>query len=417
MFIHVTHDTSIDRAQTSDGGRSVVVIGGGIVGLCVALSLQERGFEVTIADRREAMPSPSWGNAGRLAVEAGEPLSSIATLRSLPGSLFSRGGPVSFPPSAIARWLPFGLRLLAASTTKKFDHGRTALSALVAQAVPAWRRRLSASGAPELLVEAGHYAVWEDADSVARGHAASQRNTGAVTPLELDAVEMARLRGLLRAPIADALKFTGSASIADPGELLSHLQHAFVSAGGHLEQRRLSVAQASQMAHRVVVAAGVESGELLAPLGHAVPMIAERGYHLQQPDPSWPQNMPPICFEDRTIVVTRFRAALRMTSFVEFTTRDAPPDARKWARLRQHAKELGLPFDDRATQWLGSRPTLPDYLPAIGRSRKHPNVFYAFGHQHLGLTLAAITGDLLAAVMSDTRPAIDVAPFDIDRFG
>ena len=413
----MTKDTSID-STTPDADRGVVVvIGGGIVGLCVALALQERGRLVTIADRRDATPPPSWGNAGRLAVEAGEPLSSLATLRSLPTSLFSRGGPVSFPPSAMARWLPFGLRLLAASTPKKFDHGTRALSALLAQAIPAWRRRLSGSGASDLLVEAGHYSIWEDAASSVRGRAAWQRHSGAATPRAMPASEMARLRELLRAPIADALKFSGTASIADPGELITRLRDTFAKAGGRALDRPLSVAQAAQMADCVVVAAGVESGELLAPLGHAVPMIAERGYHLQQPDPAWPQDVPPIYFEDRTIVVTRFRAALRMTSFVEFTTRDAPPDARKWARLRQHATELGLPFDDRATQWLGSRPTLPDYLPAIGRSRRQPGVFYAFGHQHLGLTLAAITGELLAALVSGEPPAIDLQPFDIGRFG
>jgi D-hydroxyproline dehydrogenase len=403
-------------APVDGASRSIVVIGGGIVGLCVALSLQERQYDVTIADRRDALPPPSWGNAGRLAVEAGEPLSSLATLRSLPKSLFSRGGPVSFPPSAIARWLPFGLRLLAASMPSKFSHGTQALSALLAQAIPAWRRRLSASEASDLLVEAGHYSIWEDPASCARGRAAWQRNSGVATPMEMPASEMARMRQLLRAPIADALKFSGSASIADPGQLMARLQDAFVKAGGRIEQRHLSVAEASRMAERVVVAAGVESGELLAPLGHAVPMIAERGYHLQQADPAWPQDIPPIYFEDRTIVVTRFRAALRMTSFVEFTRKDAPADARKWAKLRQHAKELGLPFDDRATQWLGSRPTLPDYLPAIGRSRRQPGVFYAFGHQHLGLTLAAITGELLAAVVCGEPTAIDAAPFDIDRF-
>ena len=93
--------------------------------------------------------------------------------------------------------------------------------------------------------------------------------------------------------------------------------------------------------------------------------------------------------------MTRFKNALRMTSFVEFTTVDAPPDARKWVRLRRHAAELGLPMDRKATEWMGSRPTLPDYLPAIGRSRRQGNLYYAFGHQHLGLTLGAVTGELV----------------------
>lgn len=106
-----------------------------------------------------------------------------------------------------------------------------------------------------------------------------------------------------------------------------------------------------------------------------------------------------------------------MTSFVEFTTEDAPADARKWTRLRQHAAELGLPMDHRATEWMGSRPTLPDYLPAIGRCRRQGNLYYAFGHQHLGLTLAAVTGELAAEMVTAGRTTADLDAFDLERFG
>jgi D-hydroxyproline dehydrogenase len=395
---------------------SVAVIGGGVVGMCVALSLQARGVRVTVADRADPTPPASWGNAGRIAVELGEPLASLATLRSLPRALFSRGGPVGFPPGAIAAWLPFGMRLLAASAPQRFRRGTAALSALLAEALPAWRDRLSAIGCPQLLVESGHYAVWEDRASSIRGRAAWQRDSGSATAMDLEPAEFQRLRSVLTAPISGALKFTGTASITDPGDLCAALRGALLHGGGRLETRRLAVAEASTIAAAVVVAAGVESASLLEAIGHRVPMIAERGYHIQQSDAPWPQELPPITFEDRSVVVTRFRSALRATSFTEFTTREAPPDARKWARLRRHARELGLPFDGRATQWIGCRPTLPDYLPAIGRSRRQPNVYYAFGHQHLGLTLAAITGELAAALIRKETPVVDVQPFDLERF-
>jgi D-amino-acid dehydrogenase len=87
-----------------------------------------------------------------------------------------------------------------------------------------------------------------------------------------------------------------------------------------------------------------------------------------------------------------------------------------WQRLRRHARELGLPFDDKASEWMGSRPTLPDYLPAIGRSSRRASLYYAFGHQHLGLTLAAVTGEQVAALVCNEPPAIAVEAFSIDRF-
>jgi len=395
---------------------SILVIGGGIIGMAVALSLQDRGFHVIVADPGDLPRPASWGNAGRIAVELSEPLSSLKTLQSVPGALFSRGGPIAFPAASMSAWLPFGLRLLAASSPKRFRHGAEALSSLLAKALPAWRHRLSDIGAPELLVETGHYSIWESPSLSVSGRKAWYRNSGTATAMELDPTELNRLSSLIRVPIAGSLKFVGTASIADPSDLCAAMQEAFLKRSGRLETCRLAVETATRMADLVVVTAGVDSGDLLRAMGHTVPMIAERGYHIEQLGTSWPRDIPPIYFEDRSVVLTRFRSALRATSFVEFTLKSAPPDSRKWARLREHARDLGLPFDDSATQWMGSRPTLPDYLPAIGRSQKQRNVFYAFGHQHLGLTLAAITGELLAALISNEPLSVDPEPFDIDRF-
>ena len=166
----------------------------------------------------------------------------------------------------------------------------------------------------------------------------------------------------------------------------------------------------------IVVAAGVASAALLQPLGYRVPMIAERGYHIQCTGADWPAGLPPVVFEERSMIVTPFRSGLRAASFVEFARADSPADPRKWARLRRHVDELGLPFREPCSEWFGARPTLPDYLPAIGRSRGAPNLLYAFGHQHLGLTLAAITGKLIAALARREPTEIDVTPFDLERF-
>lgn len=117
------------------------------------------------------------------------------------------------------------------------------------------------------------------------------------------------------------------------------------------------------------------------------------------------------------MVVTRFAATLRATSFVEFACPESPPDPRKWRRLRAHAAELGLPFDAPVSEWMGARPTLPDYLPAIGRHPDLRNLHYAFGHQHLGLTLAAITAEVVGDLVCGRPPCLDINPFDLRRFG
>jgi len=153
----------------------------------------------------------------------------------------------------------------------------------------------------------------------------------------------------------------------------------------------------------------------MEPFCGTVPLIAERGYHLQMTNHAWP-DLPPVVFEDRSMIVTRFESGLRAASFVEFGSPDAPPDPRKWQRLRSHIAALSMPCKEPARQWMGARPTLPDYLPAIGRLPDAPNILYAFGHQHLGLTLAAITSELVAQLATQSPTSVSLSPFDIQRF-
>ena len=398
--------------------RSVLVIGGGVVGLCSALSLREQGLDVTLRDDAPERRPASWGNAGHIAVEQTEPLASWSTVLQTPRRLMLAGGPVSFPPAAINTWLPFSLRLLAAASPARFAQGKAALGALLGAALPAWRERVTRIGKPELLQQTGHIVAWESAASAARGRRTlAKPASAAVSCHDLTARQAELLRATVRRPIVDAMRYEGTGSVADPGAVLDALRDAFVHAGGRFE---VGVAQPDVVsiskADLVVITAGVRSAPLMEAVGHRVPIIAERGYHIQSTSAPWPEALPPVVFEDRALVVNRFTSGLRATSFTEFTRHDAPPDTRKWDRLRRHVVELGLPFGNDISTWHGSRPTFPDYLPAIGRSSRDPRVLYAFGHQHLGLTLAAVTGEIIASLAIGNRPKIDLKQLAIERF-
>lgn len=417
----------IEKMQSSE---TAIVVGGGLIGICCALNLQERGINTLVVDPVSVRRAASWGNAGHIAVEQVEPLASPAAVRSFPRRLFWRGGPLSLPLRDIGAWLPFALRLLAASRPARFRKGKAALRQVLAAALPAWRRLTQRLGATELLVEDGHYIVWETPESAAAGHAAWARvDTGTTSFRDATDEERARIAAQTGTPIAGAIRFLGTGQIADLGELAEALDARFEALGGRQRcaaVRRLAVSggRASVVlddgetlaADVIVVAAGVDSGRLLAPLGDRAPIIAERGYHIQSAESGWPIDLPPVVFEDRSMIVTRFRSGLRAASFVEFGRIDSPPDPRKWARLRAHVAALGLPFMLAGKEWIGARPTLPDYLPAIGRSRRAPNLLYAFGHQHLGLTLAPITGEAIGALAAGEAPPVDLTPFDIQRF-
>ncbi|WP_028965480.1 NAD(P)/FAD-dependent oxidoreductase [Sphingomonas phyllosphaerae] len=408
--------------------RSAIVVGDGVVALNVALALQRRGTEVTIVAPDAPWRGASWGNAGHIAVEQVEPLASRATVKTVPKRLFSRGGALALPIRAIGAWLPFTMRLLRASAPARFARGKAALSAMLETAIPAWQRVLADAGVPELLRVDGHFVVWETPQSAARGRAAwLAADTGTATVREASDAELARLRTLTTAPIAGAVRFEGSGQITDTGALGAALIDRFVAAGGaRVHDRARSVLERDGRARVtldegapidadvVVVAAGAASAPLVAPLGLRAPLIAERGYHIEGDPGDWPADQPPVVFEDRSMIVTRFAGRLRAASIVEFARVDTPADPRKWARLRAHVAALGLPLREPVAPWMGARPTLPDYLPAIGRRGA---VAYAFGHQHLGLTLSATSGEALAALLHEEAPAFDLSPFDLGRFG
>jgi D-amino-acid dehydrogenase len=406
--------------------KNSLVIGGGVVGLNIALQLQAQGGQVTLCDVGSEK-SASYGNAGHIATEQAEPLASMATVKSAWRRWFMRGGALSLPPQSVFAWLPFSLRLLGAAQPKRFAHGKIALGTLLTEAMPAWRRRMADIGAPDLLCEDGHFVVWETPESAVRGLKAwSAADTGTTTLRPATDEEMAHLSALTDRKIHGAIRFIGTAQIADTRRMLKTLSERFIARGGrYLHERvaRLAVHEArvvvvlsggeSLTADGVVVAAGIGSKSLLESLGETVPMIAERGYHIQTPDHGWPKGFPPVVFEDRSMIVTGFESGLRAGSFVEFNRQDAAPDPRKWARLRRHVAELGLPFKSDGTEWIGTRPTLPDYLPAIGHSTRAENLWYAFGHQHLGLTLGAVTGEIVADMITGGEAP---AAFDLSRF-
>lgn len=405
----------------------MLVIGAGVIGHACALALQQQGLQVVLSDPDREGLAASWGNAGHIATEQVEPLASLATLRSVPGRLYVFGGALDLrDPHVVAPWV---WRYLRACAPRRFEQGRAALRGLLAEALPAWRRLAAAVERPALLRETGHWVCWESPASAARGRAGWQSaDIGTATFGALDAEQLQRLRTGLRAPVEDGIAFSGTAQITDPRALAEALARRFAGNGGErrfdrIDALRLEGDRACAItatgetlrADRVLVCAGVRSRALMAAIGTHAPLVAERGYYLQWAAHDWPE-LPPVVFEDRSMIVTRFDGGLRAASFVEYADVDSPPDAGKWQRLRHHVAELALPVHGEPSRWFGARPTLPDYLPAIGRSRRARNLYYAFGHQHLGLTLAAVTGELLAAALHGSASAPTLAAFDIERF-
>lgn len=407
-----------------------VVVGGGIVGSAIALNLSLQSHQVILVDTPPRQNQRvSWGNAGHIAVEQVAPIASLATVRDAPRRLISPHGALSFPLHAIGTWLPFSLRLLRSSMPNRFARGKDALSTFLGGAVSAWERFTESLGQPNLLCQNGHFIVWNSDRSAEAGRKHwLTADTGTASFRDANKVEIAELQALTHQKIAGAIRCLGSGQISDPDALFRTLTEQFQARGITLlsEQARalqtddgkatLLLESGQKLDSDIlVIAAGVGAKPLLETAGYRVPMIAERGYHVQYGPASWPRSMPPVVFEDYATIITRFNSMVRAASFVEFTTPDSPADSSKWRRIDKTVHELGLPVGPRCSQWLGSRPTLPDYLPAVGKSRRFENLYYAFGHNHLGLTLGPVTAEAIGALVNGHVPAA-LAAFDLERF-
>lgn len=401
-----------------------IVIGGGVIGRAIALTLQRGGGQICLIDPDRGQPA-SWGNAGHLAVEHVEPLAAPATLRTFPRRLFAVGGALDFVWRDVATWLPWSLEFVGHCTHRRYDRAVALFEALTAGAIPAWQRLLGAEFAAQIRCD-GHLVVSHSRD--ASSGPVTQSRTGVASYRPLEEAASARLAALLTQVPKSAVRFAGTGQIADPDALLATLQQDFAAQGGQSMKASVrSIARHGsgwqvrlesgevRAAETVVVAAGVWSAPLLRGAGLRAPLIAERGYHIGFAREDWPADLSPVVFEDRAVVMTRFRGGMRATSFVEFGRAASPPDPRKWARLEAHMRAVGALRDGPVTRWMGCRPTLPDYLPAIGGGEQ-PGLYYAIGHAHLGLTLAAITAELLADHLHGRRPAMDLAPLALTRF-
>ncbi|MFK0300533.1 NAD(P)/FAD-dependent oxidoreductase [Brevundimonas sp. NPDC090276] len=399
--------------------RRWAVVGGGLVGAAIALRLQAAGFEVVLIDRGDARRGASFGNIGHIAAEQCEPMPSPATLKGAVGRLFGLGGPLDFRARDVALWGPWALRFLAASRPAAAAHGAEVLGRLLDDPLGAWTRLAALAQAPDDLIRStGHAVVWSTPEAARKGLAAWRgARTGSATFRPMEADDLAAYDGVLARRPAGGIRFTGTGQVSEPQRVRDALLEAVVRRGGSMVHADVAavrpVAGAVEVvladgsvvdADRAVVAAGAWSARLMASLGVRVPLIGERGYSVQSAEHAWPEDLPLTVFEDRALAVARFKGGLRASSHVEFGDPSAAPDPRKWRHIETHLQTLGVAFSEAPDRWCGPRPTLADYLPAIGRLQAHPAIHYAFGHQHLGLTLAASTAELMEQ-MALGRPA------------
>jgi D-amino-acid dehydrogenase len=413
-----------------DETHSITVLGAGVIGVACAVHLLRDGHRVTIVDRLAPGEACSFGNAGALSSYACLPVSLPGLVWSVPGMLLNPDGALTIRMSYWLTLFPWLVKFLRAGRMDRMQSSARALSFLVHDSLEQHRDLASGAGLDDLLRAAPFVYAYADEASLSRGMENwDWRRPYGVTPRIVRGRELRELEPALSADLSCAVVIDDCGYTTDPSRLVKGLADYAQRQGATLLRRdvidirprdeggvRLVTDDGDIVADKVVIAAGAWSGKLAARCGEAVPLEAERGYHVMLHDPG---------IEPRALVgsakgkflATPMEEGLRIAGTSEFAGLDAPPDYRRAQVLRRRARELFPQVNvDDYSEWMGQRPSLPDSLPVIGPSRRHAGVYYAFGHQHVGLTCAPKTGRLIADLVAGRRSNIDLDPYRVDRF-
>lgn len=408
----------------------VAIVGGGIIGLSCALYLREAGHDVVVVEPNDPASGASRGNAGALAFAEILPLASPRILCKAVRWLFDPLGPLSLPPAYLPRIAPWLLRLWRASWPSHYRANIQAQAALIGLAETEMLSMLARARLDGHLRAEGVLEVYEGATRFdAAREIARERLAHGIESRPVQGAELAELQPGLAPRFTHGMLIPRWRNVDDPHALAVDIGRQARALGARLLRRKVRAIEpaghggelalddgTALAARRIVIAAGAWSHQLSRLLGDPIPLETERGYNTTLP-PDALDLRRQITFSDHGFVVSPLSCGIRVGGAVELAGLKRPPDYRRAQAMLDKAKAF-LPAlrIEGGEQWMGFRPSLPDSLPVIGRARRHPDMFYAFGHGHLGLTQSAATARLIRDMIDDKPPAIDLTPYRPARF-
>jgi len=408
--------------------QSVIVIGSGITGVSCAEELRRSGANVTLIDRVKAgdPTQTSFGNAGILAREGIMPIANPSMLKMIPQILLSPNSPVYLKWSYLAKFSPWALQFIMNGTRPKALPIILALNELIYDTVENHIQLSKNTGAARFIEKGDMTLLFRNRKQFSSDKFANQtrRNLGITWE------ELSRDKLLDRDPHISKLYQFGLAYknhgwITNPAAYVSSLAKHFQENGGKILIGEVSKINGNNVelkggillkAENIVLATGAWSKNLASQLGHNIPLQAERGYHLSLKNAS---HMPPNTYliTDKKFGLTPMDGFLRCAGQSEFAPLEMPPNPKAIKNLRKFLFRLYPKLEyETETIWQGTRPTLPDSLPVIGRSSKNTSVIFAFGGQHLGLTMGPKIGKMVRDIIFERQSNVNMTPYSSDRF-
>jgi D-hydroxyproline dehydrogenase len=404
------------------------IVGAGIQGISNALFLQKKGFNVTIFDRDEpGSPAASYGNAGHFSPYASVPINRPDVLSDVPAMLLSTTGPLALKWNYALKMLPWFLKFISNCTAKKMMHTAKNMHQILDLALPAYDELFDDIELEGLVEKKGILYIWNDQNLKSRELEINVRNELGVDQQEVTPKEIHDLEPNIKPIYHGGVYYQYGRHARNPKKILLKLYDLFLKKGGKFlkmnikdiifddEKPIIKNETQSFLFDKIVVACGSFSKKLTDNLDEKIPLDTERGYHVHFKDCDHLLSRP-VIFQNRGFGITPMEQGLRVVGTVEFGGLDNPLSKSRVKNLINNAKYMMGDLPEHEDEWLGFRPTLPDYLPVIGPSKKYKNVFYCFGHHHLGWTLGPISGKIVSGMIAEENTNLDLKPYSSLRF-
>ncbi len=403
------------------------IVGAGIQGVCNALFLQKKGYQVTLFDREEPGSAASYGNAGHFSPYASVPLNRPDVIADVPSMLVSSRGPLALKWNYVPKMIPWFAKFVLNCTEQKMMHTAKNMHQILDQALPAFDELFDEIDLGNLVENNGILYVWTDQNIKSRELEIRIRDQLGVKQQLVNKKEIHDLEPNLKPFYHGGVFYDYARHARNPRKILIKLFENFINKGGKFlklniqnidfdeENPVLRTETQRFIFDKLVIACGAFSKRLTDKLHENIPLDTERGYHVHFKDYDHLISRP-IVYANRGFGMTPMEQGLRVVGTVEFGGLENSPSKSRIKNLILNAKEMldGLP--EHKDEWLGFRPTLPDFLPVIGPSKNYKNVFYSFGHHHLGWTLGAISGKIVSKMIAEENTNLDLQPYSSLRF-
>ena len=412
--------------------KSVGIIGSGIQGICIGLQLIKKGIPVTIFDRHDPLSAEfkaaSYGNAGHFSPYAVLQSNRPDVLFDVPKMLFSSNGPLALKWNYILKMIPWFGNYLKNCNKESALHTAKYMHQILNLSNDAYQEIFKEINISNLVEKKGIIYIWTNKNLKSRNFEIKVRNDLGIEQKLLTQKEVLELEPNLN-PVFDAgVIYENAMHARDPHGILKEIFKLFIKKGGKFIQENIkslkqdsaneTIIKSETYEYRFeksVIASGAFSKNLTDQLGENIPLDTERGYHVHFKKMDHLISRP-VIFLDKGFGMTPMNQGLRAVGTVELGGLKNPPSKKRIDYVINCAKELLPQLEKHNDEWLGFRPTLPDFLPILGPSLKNKNIVYAFGHHHLGWTLGAITGKIVSGIVAEEKTNLDLSPYSSKRF-